>query len=237
MLDFILYGLFLLAIVLATLAQIRVTTTYRKYDAIPCGAGLSAAEVARRMLDDAGLSDIGIERVGGELTDHYDPRARVLRLSDSVYDSRSAAAVGVAAHEVGHAIQHSVGYVPIRVRQAMVPLTGFASHASWIFIVIGCILMAISSTGGGLGYIVTLIGVGLFALTTLFQFVTLPCEFDASSRALANMRGSGLYTSEDLDASRRVLRAAALTYVGALAVSLLQLLRLIVSLFGNRNRR
>ena len=163
-----------------------------------------------------------IERVGGNLTDHYDPRGEVLRLSDAVYDSTSAAAVGVAAHEAGHAVQHAVGYIPIKIRSKLVPVTNFASRSTWLLILLGAIFYYTE-----IGYMLIMVGIGLFALTTLFQLVTLPCEFDASNRAMRELRECGWYTSSELAASRRVLSAAALTYVASLLVSVLQLLRLI----------
>ena len=182
------------------------------------------------ILDSNGLSDVRIERVRGNLSDHYDPRSKVLRLSDTVYGQRSAAAIGVAAHEAGHAIQHKVGYAPVVLRSKMVPITSFASRFTWVVIMLGLLFI-----GTSLGYITLHVGIGLFAITTLFQLVTLPCEFDASKRALEEMDKTGLYSSGELAVSRKVLSAAALTYVASLLVSVLQLVRLILS--ANNRRR
>ncbi len=235
--DLILYLLLCVAVLISLYAQIKVSLTYRRYSSVPAGAGKSAATVARELLDGAGLSSVRIKRVGGSLTDHYDPRSNTLRLSDSTFDNGSAAAVGVAAHEVGHAIQHSEGYVPIIIRGKLVPVTSFASRAAWIFILIGALLTAFAGLVGEFGMYILFAGIALFAVTTLFQLVTLPCEFDASHRALVRLRETGEYSSAELAGARKVLSAAALTYVAALAVSLLQLLRLIAMFAGNRNNR
>lgn len=220
--DVILYILFLAAIATAVYAQFKVNSTFKRYSRVPTGRGQTAAEAARMILNSNGLHGVRIERVGGNLTDHFDPRSNVLRLSDSVYDSTSAAAVGVAAHEAGHAVQHAVGYLPIRLRGALVPITNIASSSTWIFIILGVFFYYTD-----IGYILITIGIGLFAVTTLFQLVTLPCEFDASNRAMRALESCGWYSSSELRASRQVLSAAALTYVASLLVSLLQLLRLI----------
>lgn len=224
------YILFLVTFVFTLIVQIKVSTTFNKYSHVSAGMGRTASEVARRILDAHGLFDVGIERVHGHLSDHYDPRARVLRLSDSVYSSSSASAVGVAAHEVGHAIQHAERYAPIVWRTKLVPLVSFASRFSWIAIVIGLII-AYSSTI--LGNYVVSFGILLFAATTLFHLVTLPCELNASKRALRELELTGWYSANELGASRKVLNAAAMTYVAALAMSIIQLLRLI-RIFGNR---
>ena len=231
--EYILYILSILAILLCVWAQIKVQTTFNKYSSYVTGGG-TAASVAREILDSAGLYNIRVERTGGSLTDHYDPRSGALRLSDGVYDSRSAAAVGVAAHECGHAIQHAVGYIPLRLRTALVPVTSFASRFTWVLIMLGALLMAFDSY---IGYYVLLFGIGLFFITTLFQLITLPCELDASHRALASLRDTGRYTPDELSVSRRVLSAAAFTYIAALLVSLLQLLRLVIRFMGRGRRR
>ena len=235
--DLILYLLLIVAVLISLYAQLKVSLTYRKYSSVPAGAGKSASVVARELLDGAGLTSVRIERVGGSLTDHYDPRSNTLRLSDSTYDNGSAAAVGVAAHEVGHAIQHAEGYLPIVIRGKLVPVTNFASRASWIFILIGALLSMLAGAAGEFGMYILYAGILLFAVTTLFQLVTLPCEFNASHRALVRLRETGDYSSAELFGARRVRSAAALTYVAALAVSLLQLLRLIAMFAGNRNNR
>ena len=220
--DFYLYILFILAIGLTFYAQIKVSSTFNRYSRVRTGRGQTAAEAARMILNSNGLYHVKIERVGGNLTDHYDPRSEVLRLSESVYDSTSAAAVGVAAHEAGHAVQHAVGYLPIKIRSALVPMTNFASRGTWLLILLGAIFYYTE-----IGYMLVMVGIALFAVTTLFQLVTLPCEFDASNRAMRELTSCGWYTREELSASRRVLSAAALTYVASLLVSVLQLLRLL----------
>ena len=226
----ILYLLLLLTFVFTLVVQMKVSSTFNKYAHIGAGRGKTGAEVARRILDAHGIFDVGIERVHGHLTDHYDPRARVLRLSESVYSSSSPSAVGVAAHEVGHAIQHAEKYAPIQFRTKLVPVVNFASRFSWIAIVIGLFITYSSTILGN--YIVSF-GILLFAATTLFHLATLPCEFNASRRALTELELSGWYSREELGMSRKVLRAAAMTYVAALAMSIIQLLRLI-RIFGNR---
>lgn len=226
----ILYVLFLLTFVFTIVVQIKVSTTFKKYAHVHSAAGRTGAQVARRILDAHGLFDVRIERVHGHLTDHYDPRSRVLRLSDSVHDNASPSAVGVAAHEVGHAIQHAEAYAPVIWRTKLVPMVNFASRFSWIAIMLGVLIMYASSL---LGSYMIMLGIILFAATTLFHLVTLPCEFNASRRALTELELSGWYSSGELGMSKQVLRAAALTYVAALAMSLIQLLRLL-RMFANR---
>lgn len=224
------YLLFLVTFIITLVVQVRVSSTFNKYAHISAGKGKTGAEVARRILDAHGLFDVRIERVHGHLTDHYDPRSHVLRLSDSVYDSSSASAVGVAAHEVGHAIQHAESYAPVIWRTKLVPVVNFASRFSWIAIMLGLFIMYSSTIVGN--YIISA-GIILFAATTVFHLVTLPCELDASRRALGELELCGWYSNAELSMSKSVLRAAAMTYVAALAMSLLQLLRLI-RIFGNR---
>ena len=231
--EYILYFLFLLAIVIAMVAQVRVSSMFRRYSRVQIASGRRAEEIALEMLRGAGLYDVRVERVRGHLTDHYDPSARVLRLSDGVYGERTAAAIGVAAHEAGHAVQHAVGYLPIKIRSTLVPVTSFASRFSWIVIILGVLLLAFDPF---IGYYALLVGVGLFSLVTLFQLVTLPCELDASKRAMQALRASGRYMNDELVASRKVLTAAALTYVAALATSIIQLLRLLAMLNNSRKR-
>lgn len=231
--DYILYLFCLLAIVLSVVAQIKVSSTFNKYSRTLTGRGHTAAETARHILNSHGLYNVRIERVGGSLTDHYDPRGEVLRLSDTVYDSPSAAAVGVAAHEAGHAIQHAERYLPIVIRQRLAPVTGFASRFSWFVIMAGILFMALDAL---LGTYILIAGAGLFAVTTLFQLITLPCEFDASRRALSGLRETGWYSVGELSAAKKVLSAAAMTYVTATLVSVLQLLRILVRIFGQRRR-
>lgn len=234
-LEYSLYPLFIAAIIFSLYAQIKVSTTFNKYSKIPTRAGMTASDIARMMLINAGLHHVSIGRVRGNLTDHFDPRSNTLALSDSTYASYSAAAIGVAAHEAGHAIQHAEGYFPIRLRGALVPVTRFASRMSWLFILIGLFISMLAETVG-IGYYVLLAGVGLFGVTTLFQLVTLPCEFNASRRAMNALVASGYYTEGELYAAKRVLSAAALTYVAAAFASAVQLFRLLLLVRRNDRR-
>lgn len=229
-----LYGLFILALVIAMYVQIRVSTVYRKYSRVGAVCKRPAYEIARMILDENGLNYVKIEKVKGTLTDHFDPRTNTLRLSENVYSDTSVGSVGVAAHEAGHAIQYKVGYFPVKLRGALVPATSFASRFTWILILIGSLFMAV---GGffDIGYYILLFGIGLFSVTTIFQLVTLPCEFNASKRAMQALRVSGFYSGRELSASRKVLNAAALTYIAGLLVSIIQLLRLL-TLLGRRER-
>ena len=186
--------------------------------------GLSGAEVAAKILSSNGVLDVAVQRVSGNLTDHFDPTARVIRLSQSVYDSHSVAAVGVAAHEAGHALQYAEDYFPIRLRAAIIPITKVGSALSWPLIILGLVF--------SFGFLVNL-GIILFSAVTLFQLVTLPVEFNASRRALNILQQQGILAPEELGGARKVLTAAAMTYVAALLVSVMQLLRLI-ALFSNR---
>ena len=234
--EYILYPLFIITVILTLYAQIKVNSTFSKYSKMPTSASRCAAEVARDMLNRAGISDVSVTATSGHLTDHYDPRTRTLRLSAGVFSSTSAAAIGVAAHEAGHAIQHAVGYFPLKLRQTIVPAAGFASRFAFIAITLGVLLSAFSA-GSGFGYYMLLFGTALFSVVTLFQLITLPCEFNASGRALEYMRSTGDYNSAEISASRRVLSAAALTYVAAALTSAIQLLRLVLILIGGRRRR
>ena len=234
--EYALYPLFIFAMLVSLYAEIKVTQTFRKYSRVKTRRGENAAMAARRILDREGLRHIGIERVGGSLTDHFDPRAGVLRLSQSVFGSSSCAAIGVAAHEAGHAIQHERGYFPIKLRSALVPITGFASRISWL-VIFGGILLTLFAEAFELGYTLLLFGIALFSVTAIFQLVTLPCEFNASKRALVALTESGYYSEEELGAARKVLSAAALTYVAALFVTVMQLLRLLSLVFVMRGRR
>lgn len=221
------YILVLIGVVLSLLASSRVKSTFAKYSRVRSHSGLTGAEAAERILHRAGIYDVQIENVQGQLNDHYDPRKKVLRLSDSVYGSNSIAAIGVAAHECGHAIQHQNAYVPLKIRSALVPVANFGSMIAWPIILIGLLL-----TGSQ-----TMINIGivLFSTAVLFQLVTLPVEFNASRRAVQKLGEAGILHSEELTQSKKVLNAAALTYVAAAAATILQLLRLIL-LFGGRRR-
>ncbi len=207
------------AIIFVAWAQINVTSTYKKYSKIATKHGMTGRDAARAILDANGLSYVRIEHIKGDLTDHFDPTTNVVRLSDTVYDKATAAAVGVAAHEAGHAVQHAQGYVPMKIRAAIIPATNFGSKAAIPLVILGVILSFPP---------VAFIGVILFSLSTVFQLVTLPVEFNASGRAIAALREGGRLDTEELSAAKKVLRAAALTYVGALAMSLLNLLRVIL---------
>jgi Zn-dependent membrane protease YugP len=213
------------ALIFTIWAQVNVNSTFEKYKRVQTDSKITGYGAARRILDANGLYDVKIERIAGNLTDHYDPRSNVIRLSDSVHDSTSAAAVGVAAHEAGHAVQHSVGYFPIKVRQAIIPITSIGSSLAMPLFLIGLLFAATPLMYAGIIF---------YALATVFQLVTLPVEFNASRRAMAALDGGGDLTKRELTASRKVLTAAALTYVAALATSLLSLLRLIVLANGRR---
>jgi Zn-dependent membrane protease YugP len=220
------YILVIIGAVICMIASANVNHTFSKYDKKRNSRHITGAQVAEQILREAGLSNIRIEHISGSLTDHYDPSAKVLRLSDSVYGSTSIAAAGVAAHECGHAIQDKVNYIPMRARNAIVPAVNIGSKLSWPVIIIGLILGA---TG------LTQIGILLFGLVLLFQVVTLPVEFDASGRALRILDERGILGHEEMRGARKVLGAAAMTYVTATVSTLLQMFRLII-LFGNRSR-
>ena len=213
------YILVLIGAVLSLWASATVKSTYNKYSRVYSYSGLTGAQAAAQILRQAGIYDVRIEHVSGNLTDHYDPKARVLRLSDSVYGSNSVAAIGVAAHECGHAIQHARGYAPLTIRGAIVPVVNFASNASWILIMLGLFMTSTTS--------LLKIGILLFATTVVFQLITLPVEFNASHRALIQIENLGIVTRDEIRESKKVLDAAALTYVAAAASAILQLLRLI----------
>ena len=219
------------AVILALIAQARVNSVFTKYSKISSKRGFTGAQAARRVLDANGLSNVRIERVSGKLTDHYDPKANVIRLSDSTHDSTSAAAIGVAAHEAGHAVQHAVGYLPIKVRAAIIPLTNIGSRLAVPLIILGIFLSYYGEQFLSIAYL----GVIAFSLSAVFQLVTLPTEFNASRRALEAVENYAVLDNEEIGQMKKVLTAAAMTYVAALAVSLTQLLRLL--LMVNRRRR
>lgn len=225
------------AMIFAFWAQINVQTTFSRFKQVRNRRGLTAADVARRILDANGLNYVQIQRVSGELTDHYDPRAQVVRLSDSVYDSTSVAAIGVAAHEVGHACQHAEDYVPLRIRSAIIPMTRIGSMLAMPVFILGLLFAQISLYGNMVGDVFMMLGILLFSLSTLFQLVTLPTEFNASARALKTLESYGILDGDELVGARSTLRAAALTYVAALASSLASLLRLLLIFGGSRSRR
>ena len=220
------------AFIFAMWASSKVQATFNKYSHEYSKYGLSGAEVARKVLDEHGLTHIRIERVNGSLTDHYDPRNNVIRLSRGVYDSSSVAAIGVACHEVGHAIQYKEGYFPIKVRNAIIPITNVSSRLAMPLILIGILL----SSFGEAYSIVAYIGVALFAFAVLFQLITLPVEFNASKRAIKQLDQTSVLDSYELDGAKKVLNAAALTYVASLAVALSQFIYLF-RLVGRRGNR
>lgn len=219
------YILVIVGAVICMIASANVTRTFEKYSRSGCKKGTTGAEAAATILRNAGIMDVRIEHIAGNLTDNYDPRSKVLHLSDSVYGSTSVAAVGVAAHECGHAIQHQQGYIPIKIRGAIVPVVNLGSKLSWPIIILGLILGSLNLLN---------FGIILFALTLVFQIVTLPVEFNASGRALRILDGSGMLYPDEMKGARRVLSAAAMTYVTAVVSTLLQLLRLIL-LFSRRD--
>lgn len=216
---------------LAMFASARVKSTFAHYSQVRSRSGLTGAQVARAILQANGVTDVAIEPVPGTLTDHYDPSHRVLRLSEPVYHSNSVAAVGVAAHEVGHAIQHAHRYGPLQFRSAWVPVAGIGSSVGFFVMLIG---LGLAATGGAAT--VAWIGVALFAATTVFTLVTLPVEFDASKRALQTLSASGVLAADEVGDARKVLNAAALTYVAAAAASLLQLLYWVFQILGTQRR-
>lgn len=221
------YGLVILGAVISLIASINVKYTYKKYSRFYSSSGVTAERCAQAILRDAGINDVRIERVSGNLTDHYSPKEKVLRLSSGVFGSFSAAAIGVAAHECGHAIQHKEGYFPLKLRSAAAPVAYIGSNLSWPVIVLGLIFGNINLANAG---------VVLFCFVVLFQLITLPVEFNASRRALTVLEGENILDSEELKCASKVLRAAALTYVAALFTSIMQLLRLIL-IVGGGNRR
>jgi hypothetical protein len=219
------YLLVIIGVVICMIASGRVNATYRKYDKVRSQSGMTGAEAARRLLQYHGIYDVPVERVAGTLTDHYDPSKRVVFLSESTYSSASVAAVGVAAHECGHVMQHEENYMPLKLRTALVPVANFGSRFSIILILAGLFF----------GYILTEIGILLFCAVVLFQLVTLPVEWNASRRALRLLEEDGILIREETGMTRKVLRAAAMTYVANTLLSVLQLLRLVL-LYGGRRR-
>lgn len=222
------YFLVLIGAVLSIIASVRVNTTFNKYAKVRSMTGMTGAEAAQRILQYNGIYDVQIRQVSGNLTDHYDPRNKTLNLSDSVYGSASVAAVGVAAHECGHAIQHKEGYGPLKLRSALVPAANIGSRLGIPIILLGIIF--------SYNYLLIQVGIWVFALAVLFQVVTLPVEFNASSRAVQALDQMGILAGQEVGQCRKVLSAAAMTYVAAAAAAILQLLRLILLFGGNRRR-
>lgn len=218
--------LVLIGVFLSLGASAKVNSTYARFSRVRSMTGMTGAEAARQLLNSQGIYDVQIRQVAGSLTDHYDPRTKIVNLSESVYGSTSVAAIGVAAHECGHAMQDASEYVPLRLRGSMVPVVNIGAQLSWPMILIGVLV-------GGMGSPIVSLGILLFSLSVLFQLVTLPVEFNASARAVRLLDSTGILRGEEVGYTKQVLGAAALTYVAAAAGSILQLLRLII-LFGGR---
>lgn len=215
--------LLILAIAIPLIASLNVKSTFRKYSKVRSGRGMTGAEAARQLLLDNGITDVAIETIPGDLTDHYDPRSNTIRLSQSVYGSDSVAAVGVAMHEAGHALQYAQNYAPVRLRNAIVKSTNICSHGSSLLIMLGILFSA-----KGLGGTLLDIGIILFCAVIFFQLVTLPVEFNASGRAVRSLEQGGILSAEEQTGVKKVLTAAALTYVAAVASSILTLMRLLL---------
>lgn len=215
-------------VVLSVYAQFKVSSTFKRYSQVPNRRRITGAQAAYEVLRSNGVTGVGVRSCRGSLTDHYDPRSNTIYLSEPVYNAGTVAAVGVAAHEAGHAVQYAVGYGPVRVRSAIIPVTQFGSKFAFIALILGLILYSQPLFA---------VGIGLFGLTTLFQLVTLPVEFNASARALGTIEGACLLDGDERKGARKVLTAAALTYVAALLMSLVQLLRYLLMFAGRDGRR
>ena len=216
------YVLVILGVIICLAASAKMRSTFNKYSRVRSRTGMTGREAAEYVLRSAGIYDVRVEHVGGNLTDHYDPRTKTLRLSDATYNSQSVAAIGVAAHECGHAVQHATGYAPLRFRGALVPVANLGSTIAWPLIIIGLLFTGQSSM------LFLNLGILAFSLAVLFQIVTLPVEFNASNRAVRVLGSTGLLYEDELRDTRKVLTAAALTYVAGAAASILQLLRIIL---------
>lgn len=218
------YLLVLIGVVICLMASAKMNSTFNRYSRVRSASGMTGRDAAQRILQSAGIYDVRVEHVAGNLSDHYDPRSKVLRLSDATYNSTSVAAIGVAAHECGHAMQHAHGYAPLKLRSILVPVASFGSNIAWPLILIGLFI------GGS-----SLLNLGIlaFSMAVIFQLVTLPVEFNASRRAMQVLGSTGILYGDELHATRKVLSAAALTYVASAASAILQLLRLVL-LFGGR---
>ena len=221
------YMLVILGVIICMMASAKMNSTFNKYSRVRNHSGMTGREAAEEILRRAGIYDVKVEHISGNLTDHYDPRSKVLRLSDATYNSTSVAAMGVAAHECGHAVQHETGYVPLKIRGALVPIANFGSTIAWPLIIIGLFFNSRSSA------LFLNLGILAFSLAVLFQIVTLPVEFNASNRAIRVLGSSGMLYEDEVKATRKVLTAAALTYVAGAASAIIQLLRIIL-LTGNR---
>ncbi len=222
------YILVLIGVVISLVASSCVKSTYRKYERAFSRSGMTGREVAERILRMNGVQGVTVHRVAGELTDHYDPRNQTVNLSEVVFDSTSVAAIGVAAHECGHVLQHETGYVPLKIRGALVPVANFGSQISWPLILIGLLI------NGDWSMLLINLGIILFSAAVLFQLVTLPVEFNASGRAVEILESSGMLVGDELKATKKVLTAAAMTYVAGAATAMLQLLRILIIAAGRR---
>ena len=223
------YVVFILpCVIISLICQINVSTTFSKYSRVRNSRNITGAQAAEYVLRQNGVYGVRIERVHGNLTDHFDPRTNVIRLSDSVYDANTVAAVGVACHEAGHAVQHAQNYLPNKIRSAILPMANIGSKLSWFLIVLG---LAFSAK---IGFIMLYVGIALFGFSVLFTIATLPVEFNASRRAISVIESNNLLTFEEKQGAQKVLKVAAMTYVAALALSLAQLLRLIFRFTGRR---
>ena len=225
------YILVVIGAIICMIASAKVKTTFNKYSQYRSYSGMNGAQVAQRVLEAAGIYDVTVRHVSGNLTDHYDPSTKTVNLSDPVYNSYSVAALGVAAHECGHAIQHAKNYAPLSLRSALVPVANFGSMLAWPLILIGLFINGRSST------LIIDLGIVLFSAAVLFQLVTLPVEFDASRRALVMLRTQNILSDDELKNTRKVLKSAAFTYVAGAAAAILQLLRIILLVGGSRDDR
>lgn len=223
------YILVVIGAIICMIASAKVKTTFNKYSQYRSYSGMNGAQVAQRVLETAGIYDVTVRHVSGNLTDHYDPSTKTVNLSDPVYNSYSVAALGVAAHECGHAIQHAKNYAPLSLRSALVPVANFGSMLAWPLILIGLFINGRSST------LIIDLGIVLFSAAVLFQLVTLPVEFDASRRALVMLRTENILSDDELKNTRKVLKSAAFTYVASAAAAILQLLRIVLLVGGRRD--
>ncbi|MEG2118089.1 MAG: zinc metallopeptidase, partial [Clostridia bacterium] len=223
-LDWYYVALVLPAVIFSMICSFMVNSTFKKYSKVISASGITGADAAKKILQSNGIYDVAIERVNGKLTDHFDPKAKVIRLSDSVYSSQSTAAIGVAAHEAGHAVQYAVQYAPMKLRSAVVPFTNFSSNIGMLLIVVGISLCYMGLKMQAIAYA----GVILFSACALFQLITLPTEFNASRRALKALESTGIMSGTELNQSKKVLSAAAMTYIAALAVSIMTILRFVM---------
>lgn len=223
------YILVIVGVIICMIASAKMQSTFSRYSRVRSHSGITGREAAETILRRAGIYDVRVERVSGNLTDHYDPRSKVLRLSDATYNQNSVAAIGVAAHECGHAIQHQVGYAPLNIRGALVPIANFGSTIAWPLILIGLIMNSQMSA------MLLNLGILAFSIAVLFQLVTLPVEFNASRRAVKILGESGMLYPEEVSSTKKVLTAAALTYVAGAASAILQLLRILILTGGRRD--